>query len=315
MVSRLHDAGIEVILDVVYNHTAEGNERGATLSFKGIDNASYYRLAAGPTRKLLHQRHRHREHAQPVASARAADGHQLACATGCRKCISTGFRFDLGTILGARAVRFRRGRRVPQFVPAGSGAVIGQADHRAVGLRSRRLSGGQVPARLGRVERPLSAIRYDASGRGMTGKLPDLATRITASADLFNRRGRKPWASVNFATAHDGFTLNERGQLQRQAQRGERRRQQGRPQRQSQLEPRRRGTDRRSRPSARYASDRSSNMLAMLLLSQGTPMIARGRRVRPAPRAATTTPIARTTRSAGSRLAVVATIEALTPNS
>ena len=67
MVAHLHDAGLEVILDVVYNHTAEGNELGPTLSFKGIDNASYYRLA--PDRALLHQRHRHRQHREPLATA------------------------------------------------------------------------------------------------------------------------------------------------------------------------------------------------------------------------------------------------------
>ena len=61
MVAHFHDAGIEVILDVVYNHTPEGNEKGPTLSFKGIDNASYYRLA--PDRALLHQRHRHGQYA------------------------------------------------------------------------------------------------------------------------------------------------------------------------------------------------------------------------------------------------------------
>ena len=66
MVARFHDAGLEVILDVVYNHTAEGNERGPTLSFKGIDNASYYRLMPDK-QALLHQRHRHRQHAEPVA--------------------------------------------------------------------------------------------------------------------------------------------------------------------------------------------------------------------------------------------------------
>ena len=63
MVAHLHDAGLEVILDVVYNHTAEGNQLGPTLSFKGIDNASYYRLA--PDAALLHQRHRHRQHGEP----------------------------------------------------------------------------------------------------------------------------------------------------------------------------------------------------------------------------------------------------------
>ena len=66
-VRRLHAAGIEVILDVVYNHTAEGNEFGPTLSFRGLDNASYYRLRARQSAPL-HQRHRHRQHAQPVAT-------------------------------------------------------------------------------------------------------------------------------------------------------------------------------------------------------------------------------------------------------
>ena len=83
MVARLHDAGIEVILDVVYNHTAEGNELGPTLCFKGIDNASYYRLMPGQS-ALLHQRHRHREHAQHEPSARAADGDRFAALLGHR---------------------------------------------------------------------------------------------------------------------------------------------------------------------------------------------------------------------------------------
>ena len=76
MVRRLHEAGIEVILDVVYNHTAEGNHLGPTLSFRGIDNASYYMLAAD--QPLLFRHDRLRQHRQPPASARAADGHGLA---------------------------------------------------------------------------------------------------------------------------------------------------------------------------------------------------------------------------------------------
>ena len=87
-VRRLHAAGIEVILDVVYNHTAEGNELGPTLSFRGLDNASYYRLVAGQPAPLR-QRHRHRQHAQPVASARAADGDGFAALLGRRSSMST----------------------------------------------------------------------------------------------------------------------------------------------------------------------------------------------------------------------------------
>jgi glycogen operon protein len=72
MVAQYHRAGIEIILDVVYNHTAEGNELGPTLSFKGIDNASYYRLA--PDRRYYINGHRHGQHGQPEQSARIADG-------------------------------------------------------------------------------------------------------------------------------------------------------------------------------------------------------------------------------------------------
>ena len=81
MVARFHDAGLEVILDVVYNHTAEGNERGPTLSFKGIDNASYYRLLAR-SEALLHQRHGHRQYRQSFSSPRAADGHGQSALLG-----------------------------------------------------------------------------------------------------------------------------------------------------------------------------------------------------------------------------------------
>ena len=97
MVARLHDAGLEVILDVVYNHTAEGNELGPTLSFKGIDNASYYRLMPDSA-ALLHQRHRHRKHGQPQPSARHPDGYRQSALLGNEMHVD-GFRFDLGTIL------------------------------------------------------------------------------------------------------------------------------------------------------------------------------------------------------------------------
>ena len=121
MVARLHDAGLEVILDVVYNHTAEGNELGPTLSFRGIDNASYYRLLPDAA-ALLHQRHRHRQHAEPQPSARAADGHRLAALLGdrdaCRR-LPLRPRHDPG----ARARRLRRSARLPAELPAGSGAV------------------------------------------------------------------------------------------------------------------------------------------------------------------------------------------------
>ena len=81
MIARLHDGGLEVILDVVYNHTAEGNELGPTLSFKGIDNRLLLPARTRPA-ALLHQRHRDREHAQSQPSARHPDGDATPCATG-----------------------------------------------------------------------------------------------------------------------------------------------------------------------------------------------------------------------------------------
>ena len=157
MVARFHEAGIEVILDVVYNHTAEGNELGPTLSFKGIDNASYYRLlpdqpryyindtGTGNTLNLSHQRV-----LQMVTDSLRYWVQEMHV---------DGFRFDLGTILAREPYGFDEGGGFLEFVPPGPGPVVGQADRRAVGLRPRRLSGRRFSAGLGRVERPLSRYR------------------------------------------------------------------------------------------------------------------------------------------------------------
>ena len=161
-----------------------------------------------------------------------------------------------------------------------------------------RLSGRQLPARLGGVERPLPRRRCAATGRATPALLPALSRGMLGSADLFEHQGRKPWASVNFVTAHDGFTLADLVRLQRQAQRGERRGQPRRPRRQPQLELRRRGADRRPgdpRPARPHAAQHDGDAAALA----GHADDADGRRGRPHARAATTTPIARTTRSPG----------------
>jgi pullulanase/glycogen debranching enzyme len=148
MVARFHDAGLEVILDVVYNHTAEGNELGPTLSFKGIDNASYYRLLPEPryyindtgTGNTLNL-------SNPAVIEMVTDSLRYWV----NELHVDGFRFDLGTIL-ARAQRLRQPERISQSLQSGPGAAYRQADRRAVGLRPGRLSGGWVSSRLGRVE-------------------------------------------------------------------------------------------------------------------------------------------------------------------
>jgi len=205
MVAHLHDAGIEVILDVVYNHTAEGNELGPTLSFKGIDNASNYRLApeqryyindtgTGNTVNLSHSR----------VLQLVTDSLRYWV----REMHVDGFRFDLATILAREPHGFDEDGR---FLDAcRQDPVLSQVkmiaepwDCGPGGYQVGRFSPGWAEWN----DRYRDTVR--AFWRGDEGLLPELASRITASADLFNKRGRRPWASVNFITAHDGFTLND----------------------------------------------------------------------------------------------------------
>ncbi|HEX2137896.1 MAG TPA: glycogen debranching protein GlgX [Microvirga sp.] len=205
MIAHLHDAGIEVILDVVYNHTAEGHELGPTLSFKGIDNASYYRLApdrryyindtgTGNTVNLSHSR----------VLQLVTDSLRYWV----REMHVDGFRFDLATILGREPHGFDEDGR---FLDAcRQDPILSQVkliaepwDCGPGGYQVGRFSPGWAEWN----DRYRDTVR--AFWRGDEGQLPELASRITASADLFNKRGRRPWASVNFITAHDGFTLND----------------------------------------------------------------------------------------------------------
>ena len=151
MVARLHDAGLEVILDVVYNHTAEGNERGPTLSFRGIDNASYYRLIPDQQRYYIND-------TGTGNTLNLSHPNVLQMVTDSLRYWVTemhvdGFRFDLGTILARQDDGFDEFTWVPPELPAGSGAVVGEDDRRALGSGSGRLSGRRLPARLGGVER------------------------------------------------------------------------------------------------------------------------------------------------------------------
>ncbi|MFL6798434.1 MAG: glycogen debranching protein GlgX [Xanthobacteraceae bacterium] len=206
MVARLHDAGIEIILDVVYNHTAEGNQLGPTLSFRGIDNASYYRLlpdqrrfyindtGTGNTLNLSHQRV-----LQMVTDSLRYWVQEMHV---------DGFRFDLGTILAREPYGFDEGggfldscRQDPVL-----SSVKLIAEPWDLGPGGYQV-GGFPPGWAEWNDRYRDTVR--AFWRGDPGLLPELAARMTGSSDLFNRRGRKPWASVNFVTAHDGFTLRD----------------------------------------------------------------------------------------------------------
>ena len=204
MVRRLHDAGLEVILDVVYNHTAEGNERGPTFSFKGIDNASYYRLApdrryyindtgTGNTLNISHPRV-----IQMVTDSLrywVQDMHV------------DGFRFDLGTILAREPNGFDNQSGFLKAVSQDPvlGAVKLIAEPWDCGPGGYQV--GQFPPGWAEWnDRYRDTVRDFWRGEASAA---DLAPRLYGSADIYDRYGRKPYASVNFITAHDGFTLND----------------------------------------------------------------------------------------------------------
>ncbi|HTB43404.1 MAG TPA: glycogen debranching protein GlgX [Acetobacteraceae bacterium] len=206
MVARLHDAGIEVILDVVYNHTAEGNERGPTLSFRGIDNASYYRLMPDQPRYYIND-------TGTGNTLNMTHPRVLQMVTdSLRYWVSEmhvdGFRFDLGTILAREHDGFDEGHGFLDSCL--QDPVLSQvkliAEPWDIGPGGYQV-GGFPPGWAEWNDKFRDNVR--AFWKGDEGQLAEMATRLAASADCFNKRGRKPWASVNFVTAHDGFTLHD----------------------------------------------------------------------------------------------------------
>jgi len=206
LVDRLHDAGIEVIMDVVFNHTAEGGRLGPTFSFKGIDNLSYYRLQAENPRYYIND-------------------------TGCGNTINVcnpavlrlvmdalrywvtvmqvdGFRFDLATILGREHYGFDRGSGFfdaiyQDPVLAGTRLIAEPWDIGPGGYQLGNFPSGWSEWN----DRYRDTVRR--YWRGDSGVLPEFARRLHGSSDIFEHAGRRPSASVNFITSHDGFTLQD----------------------------------------------------------------------------------------------------------
>jgi len=206
MVARLHDANIEVILDVVYNHTAEGNEKGSTLSFKGIDNASYYRLMPDNPRYYINDTGT--GNTLNISHPRVLQMVTDSLRYWVEDMHVDGFRFDLGTILAREATGFDEGggfldscRQDPVL-----SSVKLIAEPWDLGPGGYQV-GGFPPGWAEWNDRFRDCSR--AFWQGAEGKTAEMAARLSASGDKFNRRGRKPWSSVNFITAHDGFTLND----------------------------------------------------------------------------------------------------------
>ncbi|HME20530.1 MAG TPA: glycogen debranching protein GlgX [Acetobacteraceae bacterium] len=272
MVARLHDAGLEVILDVVYNHTAEGNERGPTLSFRGIDNASYYRLLPDEPRYYIND-------TGTGNTLNLSHPSVLQMVTDSLRYWVTemhvdGFRFDLGTILARQHDGFDESHGFLQSCQ--QDPVLSQvkliAEPWDIGPGGYQV-GGFPPGWAEWNDKFRDTVR--AYWKGDEGKLPELATRLAASADAFARRGRKRWSSVNFITAHDGFTLHDLVSYndKHNEANGENN-QDGHSDNLSWNHGAEGPTDDAEILALRYRQVR--NLLATLLLAQGTPMLLAG---------------------------------------
>ncbi|MCW5715948.1 MAG: glycogen debranching protein GlgX [Bauldia sp.] len=271
-VQQMHDAGIEVILDVVYNHTAEGNHLGPTLSFRGIDNRSYYYLMDNDQRyyndftgtgNALELRH-------PNALGMVMDSLRYwVLEMGV-----DGFRFDLATTLarvdGAYSDHSSFLDAIAQDPVLNGVKLIAEPwDTGVGGYQVGRFPPGWAEWN----DQYRDTVRK--FWRGDPGELSALAWRFSGSADIYDRRGRRPWASINFVTAHDGFTLRDLVSYNQKHN-------------EANGEGNRDGTDNNNSwdcgvegPSddpliVDLRRRQVRNMLATLLLSQGIPMIVAG---------------------------------------
>ena len=271
-VQHLHAEGIEVILDVVYNHTAEGSHLGPTLSFRGIDNAAYYRLVTDDPRyyddytgcgNALNLRH-------PRVLQMVMDSLRYWV----EEMHVDGFRFDLATTLAREHADFDQHSSFLDAVrqdPVLSNVKL-IAEPWDVGPGGYRV-GGFPPSWAEWNDRYRDAVRR--FWKGEFGVIGELAARISGSADIFHHQGRRPWASVNFVTAHDGFTLRDLVSYDQKHNAGN-------------------GEDNRDGPDDNLSWNcgvegptddpavralrlrQSKNLLATLLLSQGIPMFVAG---------------------------------------
>ena len=205
MVRELHKAGIEIILDVVFNHTAEGNEQGPTLCFKGIDNFTYYALEGPPNQPL-----RYYLNATGTGNTLNAENpHVLRLVLdSLRYWVEVmhvdGFRFDLASILARVKGEF-----------SATAAIFSAIEQDPIFSRIKLIAEpwdlttyqvGNFPAGWSEWN---GRFRDTARKflRGDPGQIQDLAWRLTGSADLYGDDGRSPYHSINFITCHDGFTL------------------------------------------------------------------------------------------------------------
>jgi isoamylase len=206
MVKRFHRFGLEVILDMVFNHTAEGNHLGPTVCFRGIDNAGYYRLDPTNPRHYLDYTGcgNTLDLRRPQALRLTLDSLRYWT----QEMHVDGFRFDLAPALARDPEEFNAQARFFEIVR--QDPVL--ADVKLIAEPWDLGPNGYQPGAF-----PIGWAEWNGKyrdvirslWRGDAGQLPELATRLAGSADLFGASGRPPQASVNFVTCHDGFTLND----------------------------------------------------------------------------------------------------------
>jgi glycogen operon protein len=272
MVKALHAAGIEVLLDVVYNHTAEGNQLGPTLSFRGIDNASYYRLVPDDPRYYM-------DYTGTGNTLNAVHPQVLQLIMDSLRYWVTemhidGFRFDLASAL---AREFHDVDRLGSFFDVihqdpvlsrvkliGEPWDIGEGGYQV----------GNFPALWSEWnDKYRDSVR--AYWKGGDVAIAELANRLTGSSDLYQGDGRRPYASINFITAHDGFTLQDLVSYndKHNEANGEDN-QDGSDHNESWNHGIEGPTDDTADIAAREQTKR--NLMATLLLSQGVPMLSHG---------------------------------------
>jgi isoamylase len=206
MVKALHDAGLEVILDVVYNHTGEGNHLGPTLAFRGIDNRTYYRL--DPNNPRLYTDFTGTGNSLNMQHPRTIQLIMDSLRYWVTEMHVDGFRFDLAPVL-AREL-YEVDRLSAFFDIIHQDPIVSQ-----VKLIAEPWDVGEGGYQVGNF--PVLWAEWNGKYRdtvrrywkGDEGQLADLASRLTGSSDLYQNDGRKPYASINFVTAHDGFTLHD----------------------------------------------------------------------------------------------------------
>ncbi|WP_460753728.1 glycogen debranching protein GlgX [Myceligenerans cantabricum] len=272
MVKAMHEAGIEVLLDVVYNHTAEGNHLGPTLGFRGIDNAAYYRLVdddpahyfdtTGTGNSLL-------MHSSAVLQL-VMDSLRYWV----EEMHVDGFRFDLAATL---ARQFHEVDRLSTFFDlVHQDPVISQvkliAEPWDLGAGGYQV-GGFPPLWTEWNGRYRDTVRD--FWRGEPATIPELASRLTGSSDLYEHTGRRPVASINFVTAHDGFTLTDIVSYdEKHNQANGENNADGESHNRSWNSGAEGPTD--DPGVARLRARRRRNFLVTLLLSQGVPMLSHG---------------------------------------